>query len=90
MFICPAATARMLTDNLARQLWLSVGVAAIAGIGGYVLAAFGPQLWGSEHALSAAGMIAVFAGLLQVAAMIAAPRYGAMTRSIRNRRRFEV
>ena len=90
MFICPAATARMLTDNLARQLWLSVGVAAIAGIGGYALAAFGPQLWGSEHALSAAGMIAVFAGLLQVAAMIAAPRYGAMTRAIRNRRRFEV
>ena len=90
MFICPAATARMLTDNLARQLWLSVGVAAIAGIGGYVLAAFGPQLWGSEHALSAAGMIAVVAGLLQVAAMIAAPRYGAMTRAIRNRRRFEV
>ena len=90
MFICPAATARMLTDNLARQLWLSAAVAAIAGIGGYVLAAFGPQLWGSDHALSAAGMIAVVAGLLQVSAMIAAPRYGVLTRAIRNRRRMEV
>ena len=29
MFICPAATARMLTDNLGRQLWLSAGVAPL-------------------------------------------------------------
>ena len=54
MFICPAATARMLTDNLGRQLWLSAGVATIAGVGGYFAAAFGPQLWGSANALSAA------------------------------------
>ena len=87
MFICPAATARMLTDNLARQLWLSVAVAAIAGIGGYFLAAFGPQLWGNPNALSAAGMIAVVAGILQVAAMLGAPRYGLLARTVRNRRR---
>ena len=90
MFICPAATARMLTDNLARQLWISVGVASVAGIGGYVLAALGPQLWGSEHALSATGMIAVVAGLLQVIAMVAAPRYGVLARALRARRRIEV
>tara|TARA_R110002072_G_scaffold7162_8_gene39407 strand:- start:1976 stop:2932 length:957 start_codon:yes stop_codon:yes gene_type:complete len=85
MFICPAATARMLTDSLARQLWLSVLVAAIAGIGGYGLAAFGPLLWGDGDSLSAAGMIAVVAGLLQTAAMIAAPRYGILSRAIRRR-----
>jgi manganese/zinc/iron transport system permease protein len=85
MFICPAATARMLTDSLSRQLWLSVLVAAIAGIGGYVLAAFGPQFWGDADSLSAAGMIAVVAGLLQTAAMIAAPRYGILSRAIRRR-----
>ena len=90
MFICPAATARMLTDNLARQLWLSVALAAAAGTGGYFLAAFGPQLWGSTASLSAAGMIAVVAGLLQVTAMVAAPRYGVLTRAVRNRRRIEV
>jgi len=85
MFICPAATARMLTDSLSRQLWLSVLVATIAGVGGYVLAAFGPQLWGDADSLSAAGMIAVVAGLLQTAAMIAAPRYGILSRAIRRR-----
>lgn len=85
MFICPAATARMLTDRLSRQLWLSVLVAAIAGIGGYGLAAFGPQLWGDGDSLSAAGMIAVVAGVLQTAAMIGAPRYGILSRAIRRR-----
>jgi manganese/zinc/iron transport system permease protein len=87
MFICPAATARMLTDSLSRQLWLSVLVAVIAGVGGYVLAAFGPQFWGDTDSLSAAGMIAVVAGLLQTAAMIAAPRYGILSRAIRRRTR---
>ena len=85
MFICPAATARMLTDTLARQLWLSVAVAAIAGVVGYGLAAFGPQLWGDADSLSAAGMIAVVAGLLQTAAMVAAPRYGILPRALRRR-----
>lgn len=85
MFICPAATARMLTDNLARQLWVSVAVATVSGIGGYLLAAFGPQIWGDADSLSAAGMIAVVAGLLQMAAMIAAPRYGVFPRILRNR-----
>jgi manganese/zinc/iron transport system permease protein len=85
MFICPAATARMLTDNLARQLWLSVLVATIAGIGGYVLAAFGPQIWGDPNSLSAAGMIAVVAGTLQLVAMVAAPRYGILPRALRGR-----
>jgi manganese/zinc/iron transport system permease protein len=85
MFICPAATARMLTDNLARQLWLSVLVATIAGIAGYVLAAFGPRMWGDPNSLSAAGMIAVVAGALQLAAMLAAPRYGILPRALRRR-----
>ena len=73
----------MLTDNLARQLWLSVAVGTLASIGGYILAAFGPQAFGSQKALSAAGMIAVIAGLLQLFTMIAAPRYGILTRFIR-------
>tara|TARA_B100000674_G_scaffold277190_1_gene228994 strand:+ start:32402 stop:33358 length:957 start_codon:yes stop_codon:yes gene_type:complete len=87
MFICPAATARMLTDNLGRQLWLSAGVAAIAGVGGYFAAAFGPQLWGSANALSAAGMITVVAGVMQGFAMLMAPRYGVVTRAMGNRKR---
>ena len=78
MFVCPAATARMLTDRLSRQILLSVAAAVLAGTVGYAAAAFGPRLWQSESSLSAAGMIAVVAGALQAAAMIAAPRYGAL------------
>ena len=80
MFVCPAATARMLTDRLSRQILLSVAAAVLAGTVGYAAAAFGPWLWQSENSLSAAGMITVVAGTLQAAAMIAAPRYGALTR----------
>ena len=83
MFVCPPATARMLTDRLSRQLWLSVVFAAAAAVAGYALAAFGPQLWNSPHSLSAAGMIAVVAGLLQFVAMIGAPRYGVLPRILR-------
>jgi len=86
MFICPAATARLLTDNLARQLWISVAVAVLAGTGGYAAAAFGPRLWGSGQSLSAAGMIAVAAGAMQLAAVIAAPRYGVLAQRLRRRR----
>lgn len=78
MFICPAATARMLTDRLSTQLWLSAGVSVISGIAGYVLAAFGPIWLGGDDSVSAAGMIALVAGLLQVIAMIFAPKYGAL------------
>lgn len=83
MFVCPPATARMLTDRLSRQIWLSAGFAALAGMTGYALAAFGPGLWGSPHSLGAAGMIAVVAGLFQLVAMLGAPRYGALSRRVR-------
>ena len=76
MFICPAATARMLTDRLSTQLWISVFVSIISGVLGYLLAAFGLGWLGYDNGVSAAGMIALVAGLLQVLAMIFAPRYG--------------
>ncbi|EEA94317.1 metal ABC transporter permease [Pseudovibrio denitrificans] len=85
MFICPAATARMLTDNLKTQLFIS-GIASLsAGLFGYLLAAFGPGLLGYEFSVSAAGMIAVVAGLQQVLAMLFAPHYGVVMRRRRQR-----
>ncbi len=85
MFICPAATARMLTDNLKTQLFIS-GIASLsAGLFGYLLAAFGPGLLGHEFSVSAAGMIAVVAGLQQVLAMLFAPQYGVVMRRRRQR-----
>lgn len=82
MFICPAATARMLTDNLRHQLWLSALVAGLSGVCGYILAAFGPGWLGLGNAVGAAGMIAVVAGLFQAAAMLLAPRYGWLVRRL--------
>ncbi|MFP3944990.1 MAG: metal ABC transporter permease, partial [Alphaproteobacteria bacterium] len=86
MFICPAATARMLTDSLAAQIWLSAAVSVLAAFSGYVLAAFGPFWLGAENSLNAAGMIAVAAGILQLLAMVFAPRYGALARTLARRR----
>lgn len=83
MFICPAATARLLTDRLSTQIGLSVLVAIASSIGGYVLAAYGPFWFGGTNSLNAAGMIAVTAGVLQTVAMLFAPRYGVLSRSLR-------
>jgi len=86
MFICPAATARMLTDRLSTQLLASAAVAVASGVLGYVVAAFGPSWFGAGNSLNAAGMIAVVAGLLQLFAMLFAPRHGVVVRAIRRRR----
>ncbi len=80
MFVCPAATARMLTDRLGHQMGISIAAAVLSGVLGYVLAAFGPFWVGLDGSVSAAGMIAVVAGLLQAAAMLWAPRHGALRR----------
>lgn len=81
MFVCPAATARMLTDRLARQIWLSALAALLAGALGYALAAWAPLALGLERGLGAAGMIAVVAGLLQGLSILLAPRYGVLARA---------
>ena len=82
MLICPAATARLLTDRLPVQLWLSVGIGGATGAGGYLLGAFGPTVLMGEpaDALNAAGMIATLAGVLLTAAILFAPRHGILGR----------
>ncbi|MCS6778673.1 MAG: metal ABC transporter permease [Geminicoccaceae bacterium] len=80
LFVCPAATARMLTDRLETQLALSAAAALLAGVLGYALAAWAPLWLGVGRALNAAGMIAVVAGVLQALAILFAPRYGMLTR----------
>ncbi|GAB5388943.1 MAG: metal ABC transporter permease [Alphaproteobacteria bacterium] len=78
MLICPAATARMLTDNLAVQVWLSALIAIVTAIAGYAAAAWLPLWLGFEGTLSAAGMIATMCGVAQLLAMLLAPRYGVL------------
>ncbi|EWY42551.1 zinc ABC transporter permease [Skermanella stibiiresistens SB22] len=83
MLICPAATARLLTDRLPVQLWLSVAIGGLTGAGGYLLGAFGPSILagGPADALNAAGMIATLAGVLLTAAILFAPRHGVLARN---------
>lgn len=81
MFISPPCTARMLTDRLSTQIWVTVAVALASGVLGYLLAAFGPGLFGRPDALNAAGMVAVVAGAFQIAAMLFAPRHGVLMRT---------
>ncbi|WP_439140268.1 metal ABC transporter permease [Roseicyclus sp.] len=64
MFICPPATARLMTDRLASQIWLSVAIAALSAVLGYVLAGYGPIWLGFDSAVSAAGMIATVSGVM--------------------------
>ena len=74
MFTCPPATARLLTDRLWTQVWLSALIAALSATLGYVLAGYGPLWLGGQHSVSAAGMIAVVAGLLLAMAALFGPR----------------
>lgn len=74
MLVCPPATARLLTDRLDVQVLLSVAIAALAAILGYVLAGYGPLWLGGTNAVSAAGMIATVSGLFLALAAIAGPR----------------
>ncbi|MDP9196722.1 MAG: metal ABC transporter permease [Pseudomonadota bacterium] len=80
MLICPPATARLLTDRLKTQIWLSAVIGMACGTVGYILAAWGPFWLGGNASLNAAGMIAVTAGLVLGLTVLLAPRYGVLFR----------
>jgi len=77
MMVCPPATARMLTDDLKTQVWLSLLFALASGVLGYAIAVLLPLAMGYEISLGAAGTIAVVAGLFQLAAMLFGGKRGA-------------
>lgn len=79
MLICPAATARLLTDRLLPQIIWSIVFALTAAIGGYLAAIIVPGFWGKD-AVNAAGSITVVSGLLLAAAIIGSPKHGIATR----------
>jgi manganese/zinc/iron transport system permease protein len=76
MMVCPPATARMLTDDLKTQVWLSLLFALASGVLGYAAAVLLPLAFGYEISLGAAGTIAVIAGLFQLFAMLFGPKRG--------------
>ncbi|RMA42862.1 metal ABC transporter permease [Rhodophyticola porphyridii] len=74
MFICPPAAARLMTDDLARQVGWSVVFATLSAILGYVFAGYGPLWLGGSDSVSAAGMIATVSGLILALAALFGPR----------------
>ncbi len=86
MLICPAATARMLTDRLGVQVLLAGLVAGLCAIAGYFAGAKLPTALGGEHALNIAGMITVVAGLVFAVVCFASPSHGFVARALRQRR----
>jgi manganese/zinc/iron transport system permease protein len=73
MLICPPATARLMTNRLGVQVFLSLIIAALSAVLGYVLAGQGPLWLGLPGAVSAAGMIAVTSGALLALAALFGP-----------------
>lgn len=85
MLVCPASTARLLTDRLSTQLLWSVAISVACGVGGYLAATAVPAAFGKD-AVNAAGAMAMVAGGLLGAAIIMSPRHGVITRMIRQRK----
>ncbi|MFG0315460.1 MAG: iron chelate uptake ABC transporter family permease subunit, partial [Phycisphaerales bacterium] len=79
MLICPAATARLLTDRLRPQILISVIVAFVTAVGGYFAATFSPALFELD-ALNAAGMMTVLSGLILAATILLSPSHGVLGR----------
>ncbi len=73
MFICPPATARLMTNRLEHQVLWSVFFAVVAAVAGYVFAGYGPLWFGGTDAVSAAGMIATVSGIILGVACLCAP-----------------
>ena len=76
MFICPPAAARLMTNRLGVQVGWSLLFAAASAIIGYVLAGYGPIWLGANSSVSAAGMVAVVAGVILALACIFGPARG--------------
>ena len=84
MLICPAATARLLTDRLLSQIGVSLVAALRAAAGGYGAATAVPGAWGLG-AVNAGGSMGVAAGVLVVLATVASPRHGLVSAWVRRR-----
>lgn len=82
MLIVPAATAHLLTDRLGWMLVLSVLIAALSAVLGHLGAITVPTWFGFTDT-STAGMMGVAAGALFLLAFLLAPRYGILSRSLR-------
>lgn len=86
MLICPAATARLLTDRFRMQLVLSGVIACLTAIVGYLAGAHAPLVFGSPYAVSVAGAMTTVGGVLFFAVAVGSPSHGAAARFVRRLR----
>jgi manganese/zinc/iron transport system permease protein len=81
MLIVPPAVAHLLTDRLHTMVLVSLVVAALCASFGHVAAITVPRWWGFADT-STSGSIAVVLGLVFLLALLAAPRYGIVSRAV--------
>lgn len=81
MLIVPAAAAHLLTDRLGSMVLVSLVLAAASAIGGHLLATTVPMSLGLPDT-NTAGMMAVAAGLLFLAAALGSPRHGVISKMV--------
>lgn len=86
MLICPAATARLLTDRLGTQVLLAALLAGLCAVAGYFGGAKLPTALGAEDSLNVAGTITVVTGLVFALVCAASPSHGFIAKAIRRRR----
>jgi ABC-type Mn2+/Zn2+ transport system permease subunit/Mn-dependent DtxR family transcriptional regulator len=84
MLVCPAATARLLTDRLRSQVLCSIGVSLASSMIGYLAATSIPALF-EKDSVNAAGSMAVTSGALLLFAIILSPRHGLVAKAVRLR-----
>ncbi|MDJ0780467.1 MAG: metal ABC transporter permease [Desulfosarcinaceae bacterium] len=82
MLIVPAATAHLLTDRLGAMLVISVLIAALSALLGHLGAITVPTWFGFTDT-STAGMMGVATGLIFLVTFLLAPRYGVVSRVLR-------
>ncbi len=83
MLIVPPATAYLLTDRLPRMIMISVVVATVCAVAGHVAAVAGPGLIGfGGISTNTSGMMAVVAGGIFLITLVAAPRYGILSKVV--------
>ncbi len=71
LFVCPAACARLLTNKMHVQLFLSAGIALCCSVIGYSTSALFPLALGWESTINSAASIAFFCGLALIVTIVA-------------------
>jgi len=84
MLICPAATARLMTDRLGTQVLCSLLVALACGLLGYFGATIIPALFEADS-VNAAGSMTIVAGMMVGLAAMFSPSHGVIARRVRRR-----